>query len=131
MSALDVKTQLDTLGTLGTLLIGGLPPSPDVIGAIHEYAGPPPEGQFGVVGIGFETPAIQIIFRGEPDDYETPMNRARIAWAHLAGLQPGELTVGSVEYLMFKPQQSPFSLGKDENRRYEIACNYYVMKELF
>lgn len=115
-----IKTILDAVGTLGTLIVGDLPASPDEIGAIRQYGGLPSEFGFGVVGIKYEHPSIQIIFRGAPYDLNTPMTRARTAWATLAAVQPGST------YLIIRPQQSPFQLGRDNNQREEVACNFYV-----
>lgn len=107
-----------------------MPATPDVIGVLNEYGGLPPEGAFGVVGVKYENPSVQLVFRGAPNDYAGPMAKARTAWAALAGIQPGAIPGGSTVFLTVVPQQSPFSLGQDENNRYEIACNFYSMKEL-
>ncbi len=128
--ALDLKTFLDNLGTLGDIRIGTFPASPNSIGAIFEYGGQAIEGLFGVVGVGYERPSLQVVFRGEPNDYEAPMSKARIAWAALAGIQPGVIFSGSAKYLTVIPQQSPFSLGQDSATLcYKIACNFYIRKE--
>ncbi|MCG3776798.1 MAG: hypothetical protein JW395_3669 [Nitrospira sp.] len=128
--ALDVRLFLVNLGSLGTIIIGKMPASPDVMGAINEYGGQTPEGAFGVAGVKYEKPSLQIVFRGDPNDYAGPMAKARIAWAALAAVQPGVLTGASTTFLTIVPQQSPFSLGVDENKRFEIACNFYCTKEL-
>lgn len=126
----EIKKFLDTLGTLGPIRIGNLDPTPDVLGAVFEYGGRSAEGRFGVVGVGYERPAISIIFRGIPNDYLGPMTKARIAWQALASVQPGLITLGSALYLSVKPQGSPFSLGQDPTtKRFEISCNYYIEKE--
>lgn len=127
--ALDIKAFLDALGTLGDVRIGTLPETPDIIGVIIEYGGQKPVGRFGVAGVGYERPALQLVFRGEKNDYAGPMARCRTAWMALAAVQPGEIVDNSPVYLTITPQQSPFSLGQDKNMRYEIACNFYVEKE--
>ncbi len=129
--AQEIKAFLDALGTLGPIRIGNLDPTPDLLGAIFEYGGRSDEGQFGVVGVGYERPAISIIFRGLANDYLGPMTRARIARQALASVQPGTITAGSAKYLTIKPQGAPHSLGQDTaSKRFEIGCNYYVEKEL-
>lgn len=120
--AIDVKAILDALGTLGIINIGHLNATPDVLGVIYEYGGQAPDGRFGVTGVGYEKPSLQVVFRGIANDYTGPMTKARIAWDALAGVQPGSI------FLSITPQQSPFSLGKDSNHRFEIACNFYAMK---
>jgi len=128
-AASDIKTFLDNLGTLGTIIVGTLSASPDEICAIKEYGGFSPIGQFGVTGIKYERPSCNLVFRGIPGDYSSPMEKARIAWEALAAVQPGELIDDSAIYLMISPQQSPFSLGQDLNLRYQIACNFLILKE--
>lgn len=132
ITPVEIKTLLDTLGTLGTLTVGSMPASPDSIGTIYEYGGQMIERQFGQAGIRYEKPSLQIVFRGSPEDYASPRNRADIAWRYLAAVNPGPLGAGvSTEYLMITPQQSPFMMGpQDSNRRYLIGFNLYISKGL-
>jgi Bacteriophage minor capsid protein len=123
----EIKSFLDGLGTLGAIRVGILDATPDELCAINEYGGLTPIGKFGVQGVGQERPSLQIIFRGTPNDYATPMSRARIAYFALAAVQPGTLS-GTI-YDQIIPIQPPFSLGKDTNNRYEISCNYYLIKD--
>lgn len=127
----EVKARLVALGTLGTIKIGPLPPSPDVICVLKEYAGRKPERRFGVLGIGYEYPAIQVLFRGAPDDYLSPRNLAEIAYRNLASVQPGRITPAiATQYLMVDPQQSPSPiLAQDKEKRHIIGFNIYIMKE--
>jgi hypothetical protein len=127
--AAEVERYLETFPALRPIKVGNLDASPDVIGVILEYGGQKPERGFGVRGIQFEKPALQILFRGAPHDYAGPMTKARIAWDELAKVQPGTLFTGSAVYHQLDPQQSPFSLGQDTAKRFEIVCNYYIMKE--
>lgn len=126
----EIKAALDSLGTLGLLTIGNMPASPDIIGVIYEYGGRVPEGRFGVRGIGYERPAIQVVFRGVAGDYNGPRTKAEIAWKFLAAVLPGQIATGSAEYLTVKPQQSPFPTElPDANNRIKIGFNCYVTKE--
>lgn len=127
----EIKKYLDQLDCLGPIRVGFLDASEDEMGVVYEYGGLNSEGRFGVVGVGWENPTIQLMFRGKPNDYATPMARARLAWQHLMSLQPGKIPCSNTEYLKITPQQSPFSLGRDSNMRFEIVCNYYVQKEPF
>ncbi len=124
----ELKAALDTLGTLGTIKVGTMDTSPNTLGALYEYGGMVGHGQFGYVGVKYEKPAIQLMFRGEPNDYTGPMDKSIIAYRYLAAIQPGALGSGP-EYLTVVPQGVPYSLGQDNNKRYEIVCNYYVTKE--
>lgn len=128
----ELKALLDTLGTLGTIKIGNMPESPDAVGILYEYGGLSPDGQFGVAGIKYEKPSVQLVFRGIPNDYVGPRNKSEIAWRFLASVQPGPLGAGiNTPYLRIWPIQSPFDLNPmDANLRTLIACNFYVHKEL-
>jgi len=132
ITPVEIKTILDTLGTLGLLTVGNMPASPDVIGTIYEYGGQSIERQFGQSGIRYERPALQIVFRGAPEDYIGPRNKAEIAWRYLASINPGPLSVGiTTEYLMVTPQQSPFPMAPpDNNKRHMIGFNMYISKGL-
>lgn len=129
-TANELKTFLDALGTLGMIRVGELDATPDEICCIQEYGGQAASGRFGIAGIGYERPAVQIVFRGLPNDLDTPFTKARIAYLALAAVQPGTLYTGSTVYQKIVPQQPPFALPKDaSSRRYTVVCNYYIDKE--
>lgn len=128
----EIKKYLDSLGTLGILTYGFMPGTPNAIGTIYEYGGRKPTGQFGVAGLKYERPAIQIVFRGEPGDYLGPRNKAEIVYRALAEIQPGALGAGvTTEYLMVEPQQAPHPVEPvDTNNRHYIGVNFYTHKGL-
>ncbi len=130
ITPLDIKTKLDALGTLGTLTVGFMPATPDVMGTIYEYGGRQGERSFGVSGYKYENPALQIVFRGAPSDYSGPRNKAEIAWLYLPTILPGALGAGiTTEYLFVDPQQSPFPIRpQDLNNRHIIGFNFYIRK---
>lgn len=127
----EVRTFLNAIGSLGTIKIGTMPETPDAVCCLYEYGGKDPVGRFGVTGIGYENPAIQVVFRGDPEDYIAPRVKADTAWKALAAFQPGALGSGvTTVYLTIQPKQSPFLLEPgDRNKRIKIACNFYIMKE--
>jgi|WetSurSiteA1Bulk_404760.scaffolds.fasta_scaffold78569_2 hypothetical protein len=131
-TATEIKAYLDSLGTLGTIRIGFMPATPNVMGIINEYGGQAPEHRYGVAGVGYEKPSIQILFRGEPDDYSGPRAKAEIAYRALAAIPPGALGAGvTTQYLTINPMQSPFPIRPiDDNRRHTIGFNCDLMKEL-
>lgn len=102
----EVRTYLAALGTLGTLVLGFMPASPDEIGVIYEYPGFAPERRFGVVGVGYEYPALQIVFRGAPHDYATPRATAELAYRALAQVEV--MSLSGTPYLQINPRQSPY-----------------------
>ncbi len=121
------------LGTVGTSIhIGMMPETPDVCCAVYEYGGQPPEFGFGTAGISYESPAVQVVFRGLPGDYATPRASAATAYNGLASVEATTLTGGgtSAFYHTVHPQQAPFSLGPDANQRVRIAFNCIAEKEL-
>ena len=126
----EIKSKLDSISGLGTIVSGSMPATPHAIGVLREYGGLAPDGRFGVTGVGYERPSVQLIFRGEPFDYSGPRTKAEIAWRALAAIIPGALGSGvSTEYLTVYPQQSPFSIAPmDVNSRYYIGCNFYITK---
>lgn len=128
----ELKTKLDAAGlSLGPIRVGQMPNDPNVMGALYEYGGQDPERKFGSTAIRIEKPAVQLVFRGEPHDYDGPRDRAMAAWAYLTGVTPGALGAGvTTVYEMIKPQQSPFPLGAPDNlHRFKFACNFIVEKE--
>lgn len=128
MTASEIKTRLDALGSLGTIKIGSLPATPDAVGVIYEYGGLAPIRRFGVVGVGYERPALQIAFRGDPEDYNGPRTKAETALRNLAQIQ-GTTILSGTEYLQADPQQSVFPvLPKDVNNRHTLGFNIYILK---
>jgi len=128
MTIEEMYSFLNALGTLGLLKKHAMPDEPDEVGCIYEYPGQHPEGRFGVVGIGYEKPALQIMFRGAPLDPVTPRTKAEIAYRALAAIQPGPQS--GVQYLTVTPQQAPFAIQlRDEKNRHRFGFNVYLYKE--
>ena len=99
---------------------------------IYETQGVGPTRVFGSSAPAFENPGIQIIDRSS--DYDTARNSAELIYKILQGqanvtLLPAAGTTGTL-YLTLEPQQSPFSIGQDDNDRSQISCNYLISKEL-
>lgn len=117
------------LGVSGTsLFIGLMPDTPNVCGTVYEYPGLEPVMGFGSPGIDFETPAIQVVFRGEPRDYATPRANAESAYRGLAAVEA--TTLSGTFYHTITPRQAPFLMRRDENERVYIACNFLCEKAL-
>ena len=131
-TALEVSTYLAGLGlgTFGTsLFIDDLPPDPDVCCAVNNSGGSSPEGGFGVDGIQFEWPTLQILFRGAAGDSEGPRARAQTAYEGLAKVQAEALS--GTQYLTVMPLQPPFILQRDDQaHRVVWAFNVLISKEL-
>lgn len=117
------------LGTVATsIFLGHMPDAPSVCCSLHEYGGAPAELGFGVAGVQFEHPGLQVRFRGEPRDYEAPRANAESAYRGLAAVQAQTLGSPGTYYHLVVPQQSPYLLERDGQERCVIACNFLVTK---
>jgi len=121
------------LGTVGVdIFIGFLPATPTPCCAVFEYGGSAPSGGFGTYGTVYEKPAVQVVFRGSPEDYLGPRTKAQTAFRALHAVAPGALpgvTPSTPNYLLITPNQQPFIMERDANRCVKIACNYSCEKE--
>jgi hypothetical protein len=126
----EIGTELQALGcgTLATdIFLGLMPASPDACGVVHEYPGEAPELGFGVDGLQWEHPRLQVVFRGAAGDYAGPRAKAETAFVGLAKVQ--DKLLSGTRYLLVEPLQSPFLLKRDDRERVHIAFNVSVWKE--
>ena len=134
LNEIAAKLQALSLGTIGTTIhIGTMPETPDACCAIYETGGLAPDYQFGTAGIGLETPAVQVVFRGVAYDYSTPRASAKTAYEGLAAVEAATVTSTggtSAFYHWIHPQQAPFLMQRDANNRVYIAFNCLAQKEL-
>lgn len=114
------------LPTIGTIVLGTLPAAPNRVTALREYSAAPADPGFGVDGVQFEYPGLQVLVRGEPQDYAEP--RARIEALYQAGAKVQVKTLSGVQHLMWLAQQSPFLLERDEPNRFVFAVNFVCQK---
>lgn len=128
----DMVTLFDEQG-LGTeaedIFAGPMPASPNTVLVVTETGGVSPSHVFGQGLPAIEYPRVQIRARGEPDDYRAP--RLLIERAYQLLVQRGAETItGGARYLRWVPLQMPFPLGQDDNRRWVMAVNFEVWKEV-
>lgn len=132
MALLDeIATKLAALGcgTVGTTIYkGAMPATPDACCTIYETPGLAPEYSFGEAAPTQETPGIQVVFRGAPDDYATPRALAQTAFDGLSAVMVESLS--GTAYHWIQPTGSPFLFRRDENRRPYIAINFLAEREL-
>jgi hypothetical protein len=101
--------------TVGTdFFMGYLPSGQTLCGSIQEYPGAAPDYVMGQALPQAERPRLQIAFRGEPKDYETPRAKAELAYQACA--QAANTTLGSTRYLSILPLQPPFKIRTDANQ---------------
>jgi len=119
------------LGTAGTdLFTARMPTRPDACGVIYETGGIAPDHGFGGSAVRFESPAIQVVFRGAKEDYDGPRANAKTAWTSLAGVEAQALS--GTTYNWIHPLQSPFVLEAPSEKnmgRWSIAFNALIEKE--
>lgn len=127
-------TDNTTTRVQGTSLFKSIihPQAQDTSTFIFETQGITPTRVFGSSTPAFENPGVQIIDRSS--DYQIARVAAELNYKILQGqanvtLLPAAGTTGT-KYLTLEPQQSPFSIGRDDNDRHQISCNFLVMKEL-
>ena len=115
-------------GTDPVVFYERLPPDPDYCLALIERGGTAPDMGFGIAGIQFEHPSVQVIARGVKDDAQTPRTLIESAFTKLAEIKAEALS--GTNYLLVEPMQSPTDLTADENGRPRYSFNVAITKEL-
>lgn len=104
--------------------------SADTSVGIYETGGAAPVYTYN--GISHERPGLQIISRST--SYTTAKNNASLIWTVLAGVANDQITKSgstlTTNYITITPNQSPFEIGEDDERRQLFSCNYFLEKEL-
>lgn len=119
-------------GSAGNLSKAYMPdasPAPDTLVTLYETGGLPPTHTFTTGGgtLYFENPRLQVLVRSSA--YTTARNLADKAYVLLDSIAHTVLpTTGGTMYLSVSAVQSPFSIGRDENGRYLVSCNFDVQK---
>jgi hypothetical protein len=130
----DMLTYLSSqgLGTEGTDLFAGLmPAAPDHVTTVYETGGrSPAHAMHGSPGQATVTyPHIQVVVRGATDSYEIARAVAQKAFLLIDGLPHRQ--IGTTCYLWGESLQGePFLLGRDEQNRPLVACNFEIVKRL-
>jgi hypothetical protein len=125
----EIRAFLLTQGFVSaSLFIGTMPDLPDACAALYEYGGAPPTKGFGVPGLKYEMPGVQIVTRGAAWDYTGPRDQIEIAFKKLPTIQA--MTLSGTKYLMLRPQHSPYLLERDAKNRVKFTCSFLAEKEL-
>ena len=106
--------------------LGQMPDTPDTACALLEYGGRAPSYTFGTRGIDTEYPRLQVLCRGEANDYLAARELAETAYATLAAV--ANESIDSTHYQAVTPLQPPFLLKRDERDRVYVAFNVEVAK---
>jgi hypothetical protein len=126
--------KLSGTGTTGNLVMTQLldhTGAPDTLMCLYETGGSSPNWVFGSTSPAYETVSVQVISRST--NYATARSRAYTAYRILGGVRNQRLPYSSQStnclYLDVNPDQPPFSIGQDQNKRWLISCNFTVHKE--
>ena len=110
-----------------TLRLGDLPATPNTVTCLREYPGVPPEAAFGSGLVAMEHLRVQVVCRGEVDDYTTPRAKAEAIYKVLAAC--GVRVLSGTQYFGLFPLQSPAPLKRDALGRWEMSFNVQADKE--
>jgi hypothetical protein len=123
----EIATRIGTLGLSGyTITTGHRPDTPDKVVTIYETGGAAAELGFGVAGIQFEHPTIQVVVRAAANDYETARNAMQLIYVDLPKVQG--TTLSGTTYHLIIPAQAPFLLERDVQRRPVLVVNFAITK---
>lgn len=109
------------------IYLGGMfPGDRDDAITLAEGPGEPPLDEMGstVGAVAAEAPSLVVQVRSA--SYQTARSKAEAAWTKLHKYSG---TLSGVRYLLIEARQSPFPVGRDEDGRWIIGCNYSVAKE--
>lgn len=119
----------NNVGVLGTdLFLGRMLDKPDIQTVVYEGAGSSPLEVMGPSLPPNEHPRIQVVCRGQPEDYVGPRTKLDAVWRVLAGVL--DVVIDGTRYLRIEPVGSPFVLNRDESQRVLVSANFDVTKEL-
>ena len=116
----------EIVGTTGWRLQddGYVPAKPDKVIVLTDYAGNPPG-----MRVSLNQPGLQVHGRGDPLTVpgckEALRRKMKAIFNDLHKPNALRFTDGD-QYVEVRAVQSPFSLGFDDNRRPEMACNFIV-----
>ena len=118
----DLATYLAS-GGLGTVYKDHLPTTPDTVMAVYGTGGFGPTYTMRAPHV-LEEPRVQVSSRSA--SLQTAHQNAKSAYELLSGLR--NQTINGVLYHWIAAVQEPFLVGRDENARFVVACNYDVKK---
>lgn len=118
----DIADYLST-GGMGTVYKDFMPTTPDTVVTIYGTGGIAPTHTMKAPHV-LEQPRIQVSARSA--SLLTAHQTAKGAYELLSGLR--NRTINGVLYHWVEAVQEPFLLGRDENARFTVACNYDIKK---
>jgi len=114
--------------TLGVnLFLGRLPAeAPNQVVLVQQYLGTPPSFTMGTAVSAIEHPRVQILVRGNPEDYPGAYDLAEQIRQILGGITQ-ETVIDGIDILRFEPTGTPNLLAYDEVNRPRFVTNFRVM----
>jgi hypothetical protein len=121
---LDDLADYLTTGGMGTVYKDQTPPTPETVTAVYAQAGKGPTYTMRNPHV-LEEPRAQVVCRSV--SLETAHDNARSAYELLSGVR--NRTINGVVYHWISAVQEPTLIGKDQNARFTVACNYDIKKD--
>ena len=121
---LDDLQDVISTGGMGTAYKDYMPPTPDSVVSIYGAGGQGPTHTMQAPHV-LEEPRVQVICRAE--SLQSAHQTARGVYVLLNGIRNRD--VNGVRYHWITAEQEPFLLGRDQNARFTVACNYAVKKD--
>lgn len=119
----DIASILST-GGMGTVYKDYSPPTPDTVTAVYAQIGNAPTYTMRNPHV-LEEPRVQVVCRSV--SLETAHDNARSAYELLSGVR--NRTINSVLYHWIQAAGEPVLIGKDQNARFTVACNFDIKKD--
>ena len=120
----DVSLRLENQGrgTRGTnIFIGRQPDSPDNLIIVWELMGQEPYNTMGPSGTAPYVKRPRFLVQIRNTSYADAQTLADQVYSDLHWFTG---TIGSTRYMLIRALNQPYSVGEDENRRAQLACNY-------
>lgn len=117
MVAQTLRNYLLQQGITATTYIGFLPAAPDTAIVLTPTPGFPPNAKHN-----YDTTGLQV--RTRSLDYTTAEDLIEDIFDKVQSLST--VVISGIHFVDIQAQQDPFSLGKDEQDRYQFAQNYII-----
>lgn len=126
----DIRAYLITegIGTSANIFTRFMPETPNELITIYGTGGSGPELGLGSSRIAQRRPSLQIVARGEPNDNDTPFDTMESIISKMAEIVT-ETINGTVYHFADPLQSEPVPMGRDENKRFRVSCNFLLSKD--
>jgi hypothetical protein len=119
----DLADHLSANG-FGTVYKDYFPPTPDTVTTIYNTGGSAPVHVMGG-SVVLEQPRIKVVCRSA--NQLTAQQLAKGAYEVLDGMR--DQVINGITYYWCQAVQEPFVMGRDQNARFVVACDFDVKKQ--